>query len=237
MESFGPRSRLRHRGPVLIKIPANLIITVALTIACPYSPAQAGSSVFALKQIPIYRPTLAPVAFTRFCFSYKDDCRIHNPGNNFKTGMLSIPRLNQLVEVNRDVNHAIAPKDDEGGVLSERWRIWPTAGPCYDYAITKRHELLARGWPSSVLLLAEVVVPWGEHHLVLVVRTEKGDLVLDNLTEHIKLWSDTYYQWVRIQSPSNPELWSEVNRLLGNRLVSESARERGAAQRAKEIAN
>jgi predicted transglutaminase-like cysteine proteinase len=194
-----------------------LFITCALTIACLYSKAKAESPAFAPKRVPIYRPTLPPIAFTRFCLSYNDDCRIHNP--DFDTGKLSIPRLNELAEVNRNANHAITPKVDEGGILSERWRLWPKDGACYDYAITKRHELLARGWPSRVLLLAEVVVPRGEHHLVLVVRTENGDLVLDNLTEHIELWSDTNYHWVRIQSPSNPEFWSEVNPLLDYRLV------------------
>ena len=37
------------------------------------------------------------------------------------------------------------------------------------------------GWPSRALLLAEVVTRWGEHHLVLVVRTRTGDFVADNL--------------------------------------------------------
>lgn len=168
---------------------------------------------------------LAPVAFSRFCLNFKDDCRIKRHQNNLDNQTLSNPRLSELAEVNRDVNNAIVPKVDEGGSLTERWRIWPKAGACYDYAITKRHELLARGWPSSVLLLAEVVVPWGEYHLVLVVRTKKGDLVLDNLTEKIKLWSDTDYQWVRMQTPSNPEFWSEVNR----RWVIAWSRERSRA--------
>ena len=65
---------------------------------------------------------------------------------------------------------------------------------CHDYAVTKRHELLTRGWPSRSLLLAEVVVPWGEHHLILVVRTSDGDLVLDNLNPGIKSWSRTPYK-------------------------------------------
>ena len=53
--------------------------------------------------------------------------------------------------------------------------------------MTKRHELMARGWPARSLLLAEVVTNWGEHHLVLVVRTRTADLVLDNLDADIKL--------------------------------------------------
>ena len=37
--------------------------------------------------------------------------------------------------------------------------------------------MLGRNWPPRVLLLSEVVVPSGAHHLILVVRTKEADLV------------------------------------------------------------
>ena len=52
-------------------------------------------------------------------------------------------------------------------------------GDCNDHAITKRHILIAHGWPPRALLLSEVVVPSGQHDLVLVVRTKNADLVLE----------------------------------------------------------
>jgi hypothetical protein len=70
-------------------------------------------------------------------------------------------------------------------------------------------DLLNRGWPSGALLLSEVVTNWGKHHLVLVVRTRSGDLVLDNLTPQIKPWADAPYRWVRIQIPNRP-LWTTL---------------------------
>jgi predicted transglutaminase-like cysteine proteinase len=78
------------------------------------------------------------------------------------------------------------------------------------YAVTKRHELLNRGWPSGVLLLSEVVTNWGKHHLVLVARTRSGNLVLDNLTPQIKPWARARYRWVRIQMPNHPRLWTTI---------------------------
>jgi len=90
------------------------------------------------------------------------------------------------------------------------WLINPARGDCNDYAVTKRHELLSRGWPSRVLLLSEVVTSWGKHHLVLVVRTRSGDLVLDNLTPQIKPWARTPYRWVRMQMPNSPRLWTTI---------------------------
>ena len=169
------------------------------------------SSLPATKTMRFDGPALPPLAFTRFCEQYRDDCEIHRIA--FRRPLperLDDDHLRDLLTVNRDVNRAITPKLDEGGLLGERWRISPNTGECHDYAVTKRHELLERGWPSRSLLLAEVVVPSGEHHLVLVVRTDDGDLVLDNLNAGIRHWSDTHYQWVRIQSPNDPNLWMTV---------------------------
>jgi predicted transglutaminase-like cysteine proteinase len=39
---------------------------------------------------------------------------------------------------------------------------------------------------GNSLLLAQVVIPSGEHHLVLLVRTRESDLVLDNLAENVR---------------------------------------------------
>jgi hypothetical protein len=76
--------------------------------------------------------------------------------------------------------------------------------------VTKRHQLLARGWPSRALILSEVVIPGGEHHLVLVVRAKEGDFVLDNLRYDVRPVARTGYQWVRAQSPDNPKFWSKI---------------------------
>jgi predicted transglutaminase-like cysteine proteinase len=95
-------------------------------------------------------------------------------------------------------------------VAGEQWLISPKAGDCNDYAVTKRHELMAKGWPARALLLAEVVTTWGEHHLVLVIRTRDGDLVADNLNANIRAWNKAPYQWVRVQSPADPKFWSTV---------------------------
>jgi predicted transglutaminase-like cysteine proteinase len=58
--------------------------------------------------------------------------------------------------------------------------------------------------------LSEVVTALGEHHLVTVVRAEAGDLVLDNLTDRILPWFQKPYQWVRMQTPDNPNYWASI---------------------------
>jgi predicted transglutaminase-like cysteine proteinase len=164
-----------------------------------------------LNRIRLQGASLAPIAYSRFCLQYPDDCQVHRMAFRRPQPIsLTSDRMRDLMEINRDVNRSIIPKEYEGSVLGERWLIAPKVGECHDYAVTKRHELLERGWPSRSLLLAEVVVPWGEHHLVLVVRTTAGDLVLDNLNAGIKPWSNTPYKWVRMESPKDPKIWMTV---------------------------
>jgi predicted transglutaminase-like cysteine proteinase len=164
----------------------------------------------AIQHIKFERATLAPFAYTQFCLRYEDECRQRMM---FRGGpvRLTAERWNDLKEVNNAVNQDIAPERNELGLAGETWLISPNRGDCNDYAVTKRHELLDRGWPARALLLSEVVVNSGEHHLVLVVRTKSGDLLLDNLTSQIKPWSRAPYQWVRVQLPNSSRLWATVS--------------------------
>ena len=156
-------------------------------------------------------PMAGPFAYTHFCVRYADDCRVHN--YQFRRPhpvALTTQRLHDLIEVNAQVNREITPSHYVNDTSFDTWRINPRAGDCNDFAVSKRHELLARGWPSRALLLSEVVTSWGEHHLVLVVRTEHQDFVLDNLNANIRPWSRAPYRWVRVQDPYEPALWASV---------------------------
>jgi len=112
---------------------------------------------------------------------------------------LTAERWEDLKAVNKTVNAAIIPERNTAGLAGEKWLIGPARGDCNYYAVTKRSELLERGWPTRALLLSDVVTAWGEHYLGLVVRASVGDLVLDNMTPQIRPRAP--YQWVRIQTP------------------------------------
>jgi predicted transglutaminase-like cysteine proteinase len=145
-----------------------------------------------------------------FCLHYDAECRLRR---SFRGGPIRLTkeRWTDLQEVNRVVNLAIAPARNERGLAGEEWIINPARGDCNDYAVSKRHELLRRGWPARVLLLSEVAVSSGEHHLVLLVRTRSGDLVLDNLAQEIAPWSWAPYRWIRVQMPSGNQLWATID--------------------------
>jgi predicted transglutaminase-like cysteine proteinase len=156
-------------------------------------------------------PSLAPMAFVRFCLRYPLDCRAPEASSAVQPVTLTKERKAELAKINHDVNRAIRPQSNTNGVVAEEWLISPPAGDCNDYAVTKRHELLKRGWPSHALMLAEVVVPSGGHHLVLVVRTREQEVVLDNLKWNVLPVSKTHYYWVRAQQTSNPKFWAKIS--------------------------
>jgi predicted transglutaminase-like cysteine proteinase len=150
-------------------------------------------------------PSLEPMAFLQFCLRYPQDCKGGGEADQ-EAVILTQTRLTDLLEVNRVVNHLIKPRP-AASISKDEWRIAPAQGDCSDYAVTKRHALLARGWPSGALLLAEVILASGEHHLVLLIRAREADLVLDNLEPGIRAASQSAYRWIRMQRADNPYYW------------------------------
>ena len=155
-------------------------------------------------------PTLSPFEHVRFCQHYPGDCQpdLQAPGALVK---LDSKTAKLLSRINRQINAAIVPAR-KGFVpdVKEAWTVAPKSGDCNDYAVTKRHELLKYELPASALRLSVVKTAGGEGHLVLVVATTKGELVLDNLTDEIRSWKETDYRWLKIQSKTDPHYWVEL---------------------------
>ncbi|MNL88581.1 hypothetical protein D3C87_2183760 [compost metagenome] len=66
------------------------------------------------------------------------------------------------------------------------------------------------GWSAKALRIAVTKTPAGKGHAVLVVKTDRGDLVLDNRMNEIKSWTDTDLRWLMIQSGDDPRIWYEL---------------------------
>jgi predicted transglutaminase-like cysteine proteinase len=159
---------------------------------------------------------LPPLGHTFFCMRYPNDC-----ARTDSTGALPVSldsRWHKMNLVNAAVNAAITPKSDPDQ-LHTHWLIAPLEGDCNDFSVTKRHELLNAGWPSSSLLLAEVIlISTGEHHLILIVTGTRANWVLDNLNQAIVTLAATHdeYALVRVESSENPRFWTKtgISRLL-----------------------
>lgn len=154
-------------------------------------------------------PTLAPFQHVRFCLRYPSDCK-SDPAESDRIDLNAVS-FELMKRINHDVNMSIAPTfKSYGPNLDDGWTIGPDEGDCNDYAVTKRHELLENGLPAKALRLSVVKTASGIGHLVLVIATTKGDLVMDNLTEVIRPWQSTDYHWLKIQSATDARLWNEV---------------------------
>ena len=150
--------------------------------------------------------TMAPLPAVKFCVTQTSECSAA-PDELVKMDLESFAILSLI---NQNVNASIQPIHKAVSGSIDTWAINPDQGDCNDYAVTKRHQLMRLGLPSSALLLAAVQTVWGEGHLVLVVRTDRGDYVLDNLTNQIRSWRKTGYRWVKRQSIDNPQYWTAV---------------------------
>ena len=149
--------------------------------------------------------TLAPFAFVKYCAHNPRDCTKGSSGREIS---ITNARLRQLARVNASVNRSMKPVNDKSG--NDVWRAGGKSGDCEDFALTKRRALIRLGWPSNLLRMAVVRTRSGEGHAVLVVKTQKGDLVLDNRFNSIRNWRQTDLRWVKIQSGDNPRIWFDL---------------------------
>jgi predicted transglutaminase-like cysteine proteinase len=59
-----------------------------------------------------------------------------------------------------------------------------------------------------------MAVVYDEHHeghAVLTARTARGDYILDNKNDELRLWSQTPYQFLMRQSYINPRIWMALD--------------------------
>jgi predicted transglutaminase-like cysteine proteinase len=176
-----------------------------------------------LAPIVVASPTLAPFQHVRFCLRYPSDCK-SSPSESERIE-LNAETSELLTRINNNVNVSIIPTlKGYGPNLGDGWTIAPERGDCNDYAVTKRHELLASGLPSRALRLSVVKTASGIGHLVLVVATTKGDIVMDNLTGVIRPWQSTDYHWLKIQSAGDSRFWYEVKAPAAGPSVSQADR-------------
>ena len=153
--------------------------------------------------------TSQPIGNYEFCQKYSDECNIRNK-------MTPPPRVTEygwgvIREINTSVNTTIvAMTDQEIYGKDEVWEYPTTAGDCEDFVLLKRKKLIERGFSVADLLITVVRKPDGEGHAVLTLRTTDGDYILDNLTDDVKLWTDTNYTYLKRQASFNTGRWVSI---------------------------
>jgi len=144
----------------------------------------------------------APLGYQLFCLTNPRHCRGGGASEVRYTDQLGT----LLNTVNARVNRVIRPRAERKDV----WSVGVSQGDCEEYALAKRLELIRGGVPASAVRIAMAKTGSGEGHAVAVVRTNAGDLVLDNLTSRIKNWDETGLRWVAIAS-ANARSWQQIH--------------------------
>jgi predicted transglutaminase-like cysteine proteinase len=122
--------------------------------------------------------------------------------NNFeivKDQITETPQLTKLLrEINKKINSFPYKKDivkhnqlDYWSSLIDKHR----AGDCDDYALTKRRHLIESGVPYQCLF-PTICIANGEGHLVLIVRTNLNDLLMDNIEKNVVSIKKVNYKWL-----------------------------------------
>lgn len=153
--------------------------------------------------------TSQPIGHFEFCKKNPGECsiRLKDNGPERMTGAL----WQELGDINLSVNAAVKPMNDlDIYGKDEVWAYPDGAGDCEDYVLEKRRELAAKGVSLSNLLITVVRKPDGEGHAVLTVRTDKGDFILDNLSDSVKSWNETDYRYLKRQSTVNTGRWVSI---------------------------
>jgi predicted transglutaminase-like cysteine proteinase len=169
---------------------------------------------------PTTGPTSIPIGAAEFCKAHRDDCGPSARLVEIET--LTEAGWQQLVSINDAINTSVMPITDQDLYrVTEYWTYPSGSGDCEDFALEKRRQLIANGWSPSALLMTVVRQQNGEGHAVLMVRTDRGDLVLDNQVGQILVWKDTSYQFIKRQSQTDSRKWVGID---DTRIITASVR-------------
>jgi predicted transglutaminase-like cysteine proteinase len=149
----------------------------------------------------------APIGWTEFCTDHVKECETRPV--EARDVVLTATAWRDLTRINQWVNDTVKPMTDlEHWGLVERWSYPEDGyGDCEDYVLLKRRMLMQAGWPRQALLITVVRDKRGDGHAVLTVKTDKGEMILDNQNEEVRLWSETGYRFVKRQSQHDPNVW------------------------------
>lgn len=184
-------------------VAAASVVMAALVSSIPAYGFLARPAIFA----QIGAITTAPSGWLQFCADNPDECR---PFTAPRDVILTPDLLQQLFSINSYANNRVKwTGDTELYGKTERWAYPLDRGDCEDIVLLKRRMLAEAGWPMNTLLITTVEERRADkgRHAVLTVRTDRGELILDNQTPEILFWYETNYRYLARQTPTDPNVW------------------------------
>jgi predicted transglutaminase-like cysteine proteinase len=153
----------------------------------------------------------APVGYVQFCRDNTSAC----PKDTYEPVVVRLDeaRWNELIAINAEVNQRIRPMTDADLFGREEHWTYPVDGygDCEEYVLEKQRVLIKAGWPKSALLITVAKDIQNSGHAVLTVRTDHGDMILDNQIAAVLPWYSTPYRYIKRQSASSPVEWTGIS--------------------------
>ncbi|MDF3060963.1 MAG: hypothetical protein K0S06_1072 [Microvirga sp.] len=177
-------------------MPGGRLLLALVTLVCGLASAAAAPRLTAT------RPAPALAAWSVFCEQNALECAV----NLAEPEIIRLdPEALELIDaVNRHVNRSIAPRldMDHWGTI-DRWDLpIDGQGDCEDYQLLKRKFLVDAGLPRRAMRMTVVIDETGQGHAVLTIRTDQGDLILDNKAEAVLRLDEVSYQFIQRESPN-----------------------------------
>ena len=178
------------------------LLAAAIGLAATTAQAQSQSAGLPVASAPIIAngDARAPYAWTDFCKRTPSECRVDT--REAERIELNAKTWKTIVGVNNNTNREIeAITDQDHWGVVDRWDIPDDGkGDCEDYVLLKRKRLAEAGVPRRAMRVTVVIDEDNAGHAVLMIRTDRGDLILDNKRNAILPWSQTGYVYVKRES-------------------------------------
>lgn len=195
----------------MFRIAAKVTFILALASAAFFAPAtlrRAGAETALFASLG--SDASVPFGWLDFCSRYRGECESNVSGAHDID--LTAKAYKEIQRINAWVNHSIEPVSDmDHWRAVDRWDYPDDGkGDCEDFALLKRRMLIERGFPRQALLMTVVKEKNGDGHAVLTVKTNRGEFVLDNMSDAVKPWTMTPYRFVKRQSQENQNVWVSI---------------------------
>jgi predicted transglutaminase-like cysteine proteinase len=209
----------RREGEVFDNEPlARSWLLVGIMAACLLGSGWQRAGAQTLGALPVATRSLTPDgpakptrAWAQFCERLPAECKVDL--SETETIRLTQAAWDKIVSVNKQVNTAIiAVPDQEHWGVQDRWD-YPDdgVGDCEDIQLLKRKLLAEKGLPRRAMRMTVVVDREGAGHAVLMVRTSRGDFILDNKRDAVLPWKRTGYVYLKREGAQGSQ-WVSLGR-------------------------
>jgi predicted transglutaminase-like cysteine proteinase len=162
-----------------------------------------------------------PIGWVQFCANkaYAAECQV-DPTEPDKVE-LTTKLWRTVTALNTRINREIEPITDmdHWGIV-ERWDMAEDGkGDCEEYVNIKRKRLVEAGIPRRALRIVVVLDEENAGHAVLMLRTDRGDYILDNKRNAVLPWHQTGYVYIKRESQDRVG-WVPLGGVAGPQVAS-----------------